>query len=433
MKFPSVIYQDKVILGLMTVLLCSSRAFATITVTSPTNGSTSSSPVWVRAHIDNCLGAIPTSFGYSVDSISTMSWGKTVNDIDTTDASMAPGQHTIHFKSWSSAGFCPVDSLVTVKAITNGITVVTPVNGSTLYLPVLIKANVSYCGGTATTAFGYSVDNNSAMVWGSATSLQTSDSTIPAGSHTIHFKAWAGSIVCPGVDRTVTILASPAIPANASLDQHRENLTNWVWNHDAGTPGSSTGSSGFVTTPQRDGESRVFSMTSTGSGGEIFHASWPDDTAATHFVYENWFWINNTSTLGNLEMDMNQVMANGQTVIYGIQCDGYSKTWDYTINGGTPQVYVDKWIHSNVYCNPQQWAPNAWHHVELAYFRDASGNVTYQAVYFDGVAYPFVGAYGNSAFALGWGPVLLTNFQIDGLGNNASVTAYSDGMNLYRW
>ena len=32
---------------------------------------------------------------------------------------------------------------------------------------------------------------------------------------------------------------------------------------------------------------------------------------------------------------MNQTMENGQTVIFGFQCDGYTSTWDYTRNAGT--------------------------------------------------------------------------------------------------
>jgi len=57
---------------------------------------------------------------------------------------------------------------------------------------------------------------------------------------------------------------------------------------------------------------------------------------------------------------MNQVMANGETVIFAVQCDGYS-TWDYTTNAGTPQNPVDQWLHSTAPCNPQNWTTNTWH------------------------------------------------------------------------
>jgi hypothetical protein len=38
-----------------------------------------------------------------------------------------------------------------------------------------------------------------------------------------------------------------------------------------------------------------------------------------------------------------------------------------------------------------------------------------------------------SAFALGWGSVLLTNFQIDGLGASGSSTLYLDNLTIYCW
>jgi hypothetical protein len=54
-------------------------------------------------------------------------------------------------------------------------------------------------------------------------------------------------------------------------------------------------------------------------------------------------------------------------------------------------------------------------------------------VVFDGVLSDLVGATGNSVFKLGWGSVLLTNFQIDGLGTSGSTTAYVDNLTVYRW
>src|SRR5258708_25155424 len=84
-------------------------AFASnITVASPVNGTTTSSPVWVRAHNVGCNGLTPTAFGFSVDSSATTTMGVTPYDIDVTHYSIAGGSHTFHFKAWTSAGVCPV-------------------------------------------------------------------------------------------------------------------------------------------------------------------------------------------------------------------------------------------------------------------------------------------------------------------------------------
>jgi hypothetical protein len=136
--------------------------------------------------------------------------------------------------------------------------------------------------------------------------------------------------------------------------------------------------------------------------------------------------------VANLELDMNQVIANGQTIIYGFQCDGYTHTWDYTQNVGTPESPNDQWLHSAAPCDLQTWTPNAWHHVQISYSRDDSGNVTYNSVWLDGVQQN-INATVPSAFALGWGQTLLTNFQVDGLGGYGSSTIYLDNLTIYRW
>jgi len=132
-------------------------------------------------------------------------------------------------------------------------------------------------------------------------------------------------------------------------------------------------------------------------------------------------------------MDINQVMSNGQTVIFGLQCDGWSHSWDYTANLGTPTSPNDQWIHSNQTCNPQAWATNTWHHVQVSYSRDNSGNVTYKSVWLDGVQQN-LNVTTNSAFALGWAPTILTNFQVDGMtALPGTATIYLDNFTLYRW
>ena len=139
-----------------------------------------------------------------------------------------------------------------------------------------------------------------------------------------------------------------------------------------------------------------------------------------------------STQIANLEMDMNQVLSNGQTVIYGFQCDGTSSTWDYTKNAGTPKKYNDAWVHSSAACNPSSWSTNTWHHVQIEYSRDDDGNVTYKSVWLDG-ARQDLNVTVPSKFSLGWTPFLLTNFQVDGRGAKGKSTVYLDNLTIYRW
>jgi hypothetical protein len=226
------------------------------------------------------------------------------------------------------------------------------------------------------------------------------------------------------------------VPLDAISVTSIQGLESWKAAYDTGTSGSSGNASGtmsIVETPSRSGAARQFSTSYTNSGGERYYVSFGDDATSTNFFYDVWVYLPSPSTdVANLEMDMNQVMLNGQTVIFGFQCDGYSGTWDYTANAGTPESPIDQWLHSKATCNLKQWSTNTWHHVQVSYSRDDQGNVTYKSVWLDGTEQD-INATVNSAFALGWGRTLLTNLQVDGLGASGSSTVYLDDLTVYRW
>ena len=167
----------------------------------------------------------------------------------------------------------------------------------------------------------------------------------------------------------------------------------------------------------------------TDYGGEIYHIDFANDTTSTNFIYDVYVYLPNPSEINNLEMDMNQVMSNGDTVIYGFQCDSGSGTWDYTyMSSGS------HWTHSKVPCNVHTWAANTWHHVQISTQRNSAGDVTYNWVALDGVVSD-IGVTVSSAENLGWGVGdLLLNFQLDGSSSGSgSMVAYIHDMTIYRW
>lgn len=49
-----------------------------------------------------------------------------------------------------------------------------------------------------------------------------------------------------------------------------------------------------------------------------------DDSESTQFMYDGWVYLASSAVdVANLEMYLNRTMHNGQTVIFGFQCDGY--------------------------------------------------------------------------------------------------------------
>ena len=156
------------------------------------------------------------------------------------------------------------------------------------------------------------------------------------------------------------LLAAPAIAQTSSgyLDQSG----SWKWEHDTGTPGSSTGQLIFgVASPSVDGAATEFLVSYSQYGGERFHTVFGNDTVATNFIYDTYVYLVNPTQVQNLELDTDQVTANGETIIFGTQCSSVSGTWEYTYASGGHA----HWKPSNIACNPQNWAPNKWHHIQI--------------------------------------------------------------------
>ena len=311
-----------------------------------------------------------------------------------------------------------------------------PSSGADVASSFNISANASTCSSQPVVSMGYSFDNSTdtSVVNGTYLNAQASAGN---GPHTLHVKAWgdqgAGCVTDVAITVSVTATASVA-PSDAVSISNIESLSNWIAAYDSNSGvGTATGSMSIASSPSQSGHAREFVTNFGNSGGERYSVSFGDDETSTNFFYDTWVYLTDTSSkIGNLEMDFNQTMANGQTAIFGFQCDGYTSTWDYTKNAGSPTAPNDQWVHSSAYCNPRAWSINTWHHVQISYSRDESGNITYHSVWLDG-AQSNINATVNSAFALGWAPTLLTNFQVDGLGLAGKPIVYVDNMTITRW
>ena len=312
------------------------------------------------------------------------------------------------------------------------ITVYTPVNGSNVSSPFTLYTVAATCSNQPVTAMGYSFDSG-AQNWIYSGTQMDGPVSVAAGGHTLHVKAWGNAGAVCVTDVAITVGGASLVPANALSNSNLQAIAQWNSVHDAGTPGTSNGWTGTQASPSRSGASREFYTTYTNYAGQRYTMRFGDDEVAQNFLYDTWIYIaNNNSGIANIEMDMNQTMSNGQTVIYGFQCDGWSGTWDFTMNKGTPTSPNDQWIHSSQGCNPRSWGVNQWHHVQIQYSRDTVGNVLYNYVILDG-ATQWISAKVPSAFALGWGPTLITNFQVDGPNTSGSSTIYLDDTVVYRW
>jgi len=414
---------DQVLMNI--TILAAPASTASITVKSPANGASLTSPFNLVASAINC-GSVPAlSMGYSIDG------GPTTIEPVSFSASISanPGSHALAVK-------CSGQN-ATGQATLN-IKIVVPPSAATPRFSLAsgqytAKQLVTLTDATAGATIHYTLD-------GSGPSVSSPVYIAPisvASTLTIEALAIAPGYSNSGLARADYSITSPkgaSIPANAAHETDLQLSPNWRIKHDPATPGTSTGVMTVVADPSVSGQAQRFDTSFTSGGGELYSNTYAQDPDAKNFVYDAQVWIEAGSKISNLEMDNNQVIPNGDTVIYAFQCSGNTNTWEYSANVGTPSQPVVKWQRSTSVCNPSNWTPNAWHHVQIAYSRDDVGNVTYHSVWFDGVESP-INQTVNSAFRLGWAAgVLVANFQVDGIAkNDGSSTLYLDEFTIYRW
>jgi len=223
---------------------------------------------------------------------------------------------------------------------------------------------------------------------------------------------------------------SYGVPANAISSGDLDGKGPWGQIHDGGTPGTSRGSSVYpATTPLYD-DARMFYMTYTDRGGERWNLAAGHDAKATHFVLDTYVLFPNPSEVLNLELDINQVMANGER-------SSSERNAPVSPEPGNPPFTsgkYDHWWSSSIKCDPRKWSANVWHHIRIGMHRDANGVVTHDWVILDNAQYAW-GRTQLSAHFLGWAPgVMDVQYQIEGSSKGSgSVTSYIHKLTIYRW
>ncbi len=294
----------------------------------------------------------------------------------------------------------------------------------------------------------YSLDSGSDLATVNSQSMDV-QVTSGAGAHTLHVKAFgqqgaacvtdvAVTVAAPSADSADTADAAASAnsvisaPSGAVTVSSIQALKSWKAGHDYGTNGFSSGKTSLVGSPAHSGTTRETTTVFKSRSGERYSVSFADNRTSTNFLYDVWVYIKSPSTdIANIEMDLNQTMPDGDTVIFGIECSGTSGTWDVTENLASAKNFKGNWKRTGVACNPRNWSTGTWHHIQATYSRNDTGYVTYHAVYLDGVKHALNSTVFN-ARALGWGNSLSTNFQIDGI-SSGTATVYFDDLKISRW
>lgn len=315
-----------------------------------------------------------------------------------------------------------------------------PTNGASVSSPFTLDMQASYCSSQPVSTVGYSLDNSTQTSSWSADYID-GPVTAPSGWHTLHVKVWGSQGAVCVTDVSINVVSgattssgNSVVPSYATEVSSIQTLGNWQEIHDGGTPGSSSGTMSIQSSPSLTGAARLFANEFWDYGGERYSVQFSDDETATNFFYDAWVYVANDSNgFSNLEFDLAQTMSGGETVLMGFQCDSWIDRWDYAVNGGSPTQPNDTWLHSYAPCNVHQWSVNTWHHVQIYFSRASNGWVTYHSVWLDG-AEQTLNFTVFAGYDLGWGPAIVTNFQIDGnSGGTTWANVYLDAVTVYRW
>jgi hypothetical protein len=216
--------------------------------------------------------------------------------------------------------------------------------------------------------------------------------------------------------------AMPVIPFGALttgiLDAYDDQP--WKSTHDADSEGG-TKSEG-TTTYINAVEGRNFKVTYEGKySGHRFSLWCADDADSLNWCYDLEVRFAKPDEIRNMELDINQVLDDGRTVIYDCQC--VPNGWE-----------VDCWKETRAKGNPQQWG-TGWHHVRIFCSRSADGNVTnWIGVEFDGAWRNFNYPPGNRALELGWDEKrIVINFQLGSAKDSGVMEAWARNIQVWRW
>lgn len=217
----------------------------------------------------------------------------------------------------------------------------------------------------------------------------------------------------------------PVIPANA-VTVDLLPVATWAMNHDAGTPGSATGTSTYpATAPDGTAKCREFQFTLTAKGGFIYHTNVMKDSSAFNtFCVETEEYFVDPSNLQCHEKDLEQVDSSGAYVDMATQLNGNAGFLDYTAN--------QSWQHTTVKANPTAIPKGTWYPTKRYFRNNGDGTVTYIGSNDNGV-YSLLNITVKSQPSAKWGKNILNfQYQFDGK-SSASVqsTVYVRVMRIH--
>lgn len=422
---------------LLLLLLFTVPAFATVVVSSPSNGATVSSSVQyaATATTNTCSKGV-ASMGVYVDyNLLYVVNGTTLN----TTLPVSAGTHNTVVEEWDYCGGATYVSMTITVSGQTGVYVTSPANNSTVSSPANYVASATSTCSKGVASMGIYVNNQLVYV-ANGTKLNTQLPLAAGTQHTV-VEEWdycGGATYTPV---TVTVQSGGNVLSNLQASGGWKSWgelppvydicasscsgVNWsMWQHQA-SPSLSGNASRFNiggTTPYSDvlWSNPVLGQYSTQNLPDTSHTLLP---TLHNFTYDAYFYVTNASITQVLEFDINMYM-NGVGMIWGTQCNNLGgKVWDIWDNLNA------KWVSTGFACN---LINNGWNHVTVQVQRGSDNSLLYQSITMNSVTYTLNKTYAPFSVPTSWWGVTL-NYQMDGNSQMAANTTYVDNLSLTYW
>jgi major membrane immunogen (membrane-anchored lipoprotein) len=423
-------------ISILTFILGEATAFAGVTVTSPSNGSTVGSSVsFVATSTTSCskgvaaMGIYPSAYqlAYTVD-------GASLN----TTLGFNPGTYNVVVEEWDNCGGASTSTVtITVKTGTS-VNVTAPANNSTVSTPANFVATATTSCSLGVASMGiYTAPNQLAYVVNGA-SLNTS-LALSAGTYHATVEEWdrcGGAATAP---LTITVAsgqtlwnlhASGGWTGYAQQPPTYSDCTVCV----PSGPGTTWAMYQGITSPSLSGNSTQYNLGGTMDYsdvlwnnhliGDLSSQGIPDTNHTLvqtyhNFTYDVWFYSSNISSSQAVEFDVNQFF-DSMGFTWGHECrvDGGNE-WDVWDNVNA------KWVPTGIACYPLQ---NAWNHLTIQVERTSTNQLLYQTITLNGVTNTLNWTYAPYSAPGWWG--ITINYQMDGNYEQSAYTAYLDKLDF---
>jgi len=416
-------------------------AFAAVTISSPSNGTTvGSSAQYVASATTACRQGVATIGIYVDGNLSYVANSAVLN----TSLPLGSGSHNTYVQEWDYCGGTSGTPVQVTANVQSGVYIMSPADNSTVTNNVNVVASATTSCGQGVAAVGvYANDQLVGVSQGSSFNKQVS---LQSGPQRTIVQSWdncGGStvkelnLVVQGAANTTDakVQSISDIQAAPSWNQWGELAPvydvcspcagiNWTMTQNVSSTSLSGNATRFDvggTVPYSD---VLWSNKIVGQGTT---KNLPDNDRKilpnlNNIEYDTDVFVTNFAVTQDVEFDVN-VYMNGLGMEWGTQCnhlaDGDWDIWD-PLNR--------HWVATGAPCSLN----NAWNHVTIDVQRLQGNQVLYKTITVNGTTYNINQSFAPFSVPSGWYGMTV-NYQMDGNYRMASNTTYLDNLTIRYW